>query len=95
MTDDKLERMMHVALQKLDRLQQGQSNHERHLANIEDRLGHVMPLDITGEASVPQPPPIEDDLLVGPTSEDRARARTHLRAIRTQLRAIRKARATA
>ena len=93
MTNDKLERMLHVALHKLDGLQQGQSNHERHLANIEDRLGHVMPLDITGEASVPQPPPIEDDLLIGPTSEDRERALTNVRATRTHLRAIRKARA--
>lgn len=82
MPDDKLERMLHVALHKLDRLQQGLSNVEVRLDKIEDHLGLLMPLDITGETSAPSPPPIDDGLLSGATSEDRARSRTRLKAIR-------------
>lgn len=82
MTDDKIERMLHVVLNKLNRLEQGQSNHARLLASIEDHLGHLMPLDVTGEASIPPPPFIDDSLLASASSEDRARSRTHLQAIR-------------
>ena len=35
---DKIERMLHVVLQKLNGLQQGQSNHARLLADIQDHL---------------------------------------------------------
>lgn len=81
MTDQKIERMLHVVLQKLDKLQQGQSHQAILLAEVLDRLGTVAPLDITGEGS-PPPPPIDPDLLKGATSESRARGQVNLKAIR-------------
>ena len=80
---DKIERMLHVVLQKLNGLQQGQSNHARLLADIQDHLGLLMPLDVSGEASgPPPPPPIGDELLAPASPQDVERGRTHLRAIR-------------
>ena len=74
--------MLHVVLQKLDKLQEGQSNHARLLDAIVDRLGTVAPLDITSEGSPPPPPPIDPELLKGATSESRARGQANLKAIR-------------
>ena len=87
MADEKIERMLHVVLQKLDQLQQGQSNHARLLLEIIDRLGTVAPLDITGEGSPPPPPPVDPGLLDGSTPEARERARAKVQAIREELTA--------
>ncbi|MXW98253.1 MAG: hypothetical protein F4Y05_01300 [Acidimicrobiaceae bacterium] len=82
MSDEKIERMLHVVLQKQDKLQEGQSNLARLLAEILDHLGTVAPLDITGEGSPPPPPPIDPELLKGATSELRALGQANLQAIR-------------
>jgi hypothetical protein len=82
MIDQKIERMLHVALQKLDKLQQGQSHQAILLAEVLDRLGTVAPLDITGEGAPPPPPPIDPELLKGATSESKARGQANLKAIR-------------
>ena len=87
MTDEKVERMLYAVLQKLDKLQQGQSNHARLLTDIFDLLGTVAPMDITGEGSRPPPPPIDRELLDGATPEARERARAKVQAIRENLTA--------
>ena len=82
MSDQKVESMLHVVLQKQDKLQQGQANLTRLMAEVLDILGTVVPLDVTGEGSPPPPPPVDPELLAGADSEERARALANLRAIR-------------
>lgn len=82
MSDEKLERMLHVVLQKLDKLQNGQSHQAILLTEVLDHLGTVAPLDVTGKDSPPPPPPIDPELLDGASPESRARSQANLKAIR-------------
>lgn len=88
MSDEDVERLLHAVLGKLDKLQQGQSNHARLLGEIKHLLGSVAPLDITGAGSSLPPPPIDPDLLAGATPADRERARANVQAIREKLTAV-------